>query len=69
MKIVSFNTNDIRVREHQLSRLKAEYDPDIIGIQESKVQDADFPVNMIDTIWLHGSVLWSKDPLWGGPTL
>ncbi|MCU7874795.1 MAG: exodeoxyribonuclease III [Candidatus Thiodiazotropha sp. (ex Lucinoma borealis)] len=50
MKIVSFNTNGIRVREHQLSRLKAEYQPDIIGIQESKVQDADFPVGMIDAM-------------------
>ncbi|MEW7997003.1 MAG: exodeoxyribonuclease III [Candidatus Thiodiazotropha endolucinida] len=48
MKVVSFNTNGIRVREHQLSQLKAVYDPDIIGIQETKVQDADFPVAMID---------------------
>ncbi|MEJ2620451.1 MAG: exodeoxyribonuclease III, partial [Candidatus Thiodiazotropha sp.] len=40
MKIVSFNTNGIRARAHQLSQLKANYDPDVIGIQESKVQDA-----------------------------
>ncbi|MCG7918217.1 MAG: exodeoxyribonuclease III [Candidatus Thiodiazotropha taylori] len=50
MKIVSFNTNGIRAREHQLTQLKAEYDPDVIGIQESKVQDADFPHGMIDAL-------------------
>ena len=41
MKIVSFNTNGIRARAHQLSQLKERYDPDIIGIQETKVQDVD----------------------------
>ena len=50
MKIVSFNTNGIRAREHQLGQLKASYDPDIIGIQESKVQDADFPRDMIEAL-------------------
>ncbi len=50
MKIVSFNTNGIRARAHQLSRLKELYDPDIIGIQETKVQDADFPREMIESL-------------------
>ncbi|MET0026925.1 MAG: exodeoxyribonuclease III [Candidatus Thiodiazotropha sp.] len=47
MRIVSFNTNGIRARAHQLQQLKAAYDPDVIGIQESKVQDQDFPLDMI----------------------
>ncbi len=50
MKIVSFNTNGIRAREHQLGQLKALYDPDIIGIQETKVQDADFPREMVEAL-------------------
>ncbi|MES9833729.1 MAG: exodeoxyribonuclease III [Candidatus Thiodiazotropha sp. LLP2] len=50
MKIVSFNTNGIRAREHQLTQLKATYDPDVIGIQESKVQDVDFPIGMIEAL-------------------
>jgi exodeoxyribonuclease-3 len=50
MRVVSFNTNGIRARAHQLSRLKSEYDPDIIGIQETKVQDAEFPVEMINRL-------------------
>ncbi|MBK1702320.1 exodeoxyribonuclease III [Thiococcus pfennigii] len=43
LKIVSFNINGIRARPHQLAALKARHDPDIIGIQESKVEDAAFP--------------------------
>ncbi|MCB1869080.1 MAG: exodeoxyribonuclease III [Gammaproteobacteria bacterium] len=50
MKVVSFNTNGIRVRAHQLESLKQKYDPDIIGIQESKVQDEDFPVDMVEAL-------------------
>jgi exodeoxyribonuclease-3 len=50
MKIVSFNTNGIRTRAHQLSQLRAIYDPDIIGIQETKVQDADFPREMVESL-------------------
>lgn len=48
MKVVSFNTNSIRTREHQLIKLRDLYAPDIIGIQETKVQDDDFPLEMID---------------------
>jgi exodeoxyribonuclease-3 len=47
MKIVSFNTNGIRARQHQLNKLVKDHKPDIIGIQETKVQDADFPQSMI----------------------
>jgi exodeoxyribonuclease-3 len=48
MKVISFNTNGIRTREHQLTRLRDLYAPDVIGIQETKVQDADFPLEMIN---------------------
>lgn len=50
MKIVSFNTNGIRARAHQLQALANTLQPDIIGIQETKVQDTDFPVEMIDRL-------------------
>jgi exodeoxyribonuclease-3 len=46
VKIVSFNINGIRARPHQLEALKARHDPDIIGIQESKVADDLFPLDM-----------------------
>ena len=50
MKVVSFNTNGIRARAHQLEALAQRYDPDIIGIQESKVQDLDFPLGMVESL-------------------
>ncbi|MCB2261910.1 MAG: exodeoxyribonuclease III [Candidatus Thiosymbion ectosymbiont of Robbea hypermnestra] len=43
MKIVTFNINGIRARPHQLEALKTRHDPDIIGLQESKVADDAFP--------------------------
>ena len=50
MRIVTFNTNGIRARQHQLEQLVERYDPDIIGIQETKVQDQDFPIEMIEAL-------------------
>lgn len=47
MKVVSFNTNSIRMRQHQLEKLIETHSPDIIGIQETKAQDSDFPIDMI----------------------
>ena len=47
MKIVSFNTNSIRIRQHQLDALIKTHQPDVIGIQETKVQDHEFPIEMI----------------------
>ena len=47
MKIVSFNANGIRARPHQLQAVVEQLQPDIIGLQETKVQDPDFPVEMI----------------------
>jgi len=50
MRIVSFNINGIRARPHQLEALRDQYDPDVIGLQETKVQDPDFPLQMIEDL-------------------
>lgn len=50
MKVVSFNTNGIRARAHQLQALVTQYRPDIIGIQETKVQDEEFPCSDIEAL-------------------
>ncbi|WP_207063084.1 exodeoxyribonuclease III [Motiliproteus sp. SC1-56] len=50
MKVISFNTNGIRARLHQLEQLIARHDPDIIGIQETKVDDPEFPVEAIQAM-------------------
>jgi len=60
MKIVSFNTNGIRTRRHQLQALKERHDPDVIGIQETKVQDPDFPLEMMDELGYHARYFGQK---------
>ncbi len=49
MRIVTFNVNSIRKRleSGQIQRLVKKHQPDIIGLQETKVIDAEFPVNAI----------------------
>lgn len=45
LKIVSFNVNGIRARPHQIEALKVAHDPDILGLQECKVADEQFPLD------------------------
>ncbi|WP_336366550.1 exodeoxyribonuclease III [Marinobacter sp. C2H3] len=53
MKFVSFNVNSVRTRLHQLQALVDECQPDVIGLQETKVQDDDFPVDEIRALGYH----------------
>ncbi len=53
MKIVTFNVNSIRTRQHQLERLIEKHSPDIIGLQEIKVRDEEFPVEEIERLGYH----------------
>ena len=53
MRIVSFNINGVRARPHQLEALRDTYDPDVIGLQETKVNDPDFPLEMIQEMGYH----------------
>jgi len=53
MKIVSFNVNSVRQRQHQLEALISKHAPDIIGLQETKVTDEDFPVEDIESLGYH----------------
>jgi exodeoxyribonuclease-3 len=53
MKIVSFNINSIRARPHQLIHLRDTLDPDVIGLQETKVNDPEFPIDEIKEIGYH----------------
>jgi len=47
MKIVSFNVNSLRQRMHQLQSVIDKHAPEFIGLQETKVQDHDFPLDAI----------------------
>lgn len=72
MLAVSFNINSIRIRLHQLQRIIDKYQPDFIGLQETKVNDPDFPEQAITDMGYHvhyhgqkthyGVALLSKHP-------
>ncbi len=44
MIAISFNVNSVRMRLHQLQALIDTHHPDVIGLQETKATDADFPL-------------------------
>ncbi|WP_295390810.1 exodeoxyribonuclease III [uncultured Thiodictyon sp.] len=50
LTICSFNINGIRARPHQLAALRAGLDPDILGLQECKVVDEEFPLEAVQGI-------------------
>ncbi len=50
MKIVSFNVNGLRARFRQLQALIERHNPDIIGLQEIKVHDNDFPHEQLEQL-------------------
>ncbi len=43
-KVASFNINSIRVRMDDFTQWLEKEQPDVVGLQETKVQDADFPL-------------------------
>ncbi len=53
MKIISFNINGIRARLHQLQALIDKHNPDVIGLQETKVNDPDFPEQAVRDMGYH----------------
>lgn len=55
MKIVSFNINGLRARPHQLAALIDKHQPDVIGLQETKVSDEQFPLADIQALGYHVS--------------
>ena len=59
MKCISFNINSVRARPHQLIHLRDNLGPDVIGLQETKVDDPEFPMEEINEIGYHAEH-------WGG---
>jgi exodeoxyribonuclease-3 len=72
MKAISFNINSIRSRLHQLQAIIDKHSPDFIGLQETKVNDPDFPLAAVEAMGYHvayhgqkthyGVALLSKHP-------
>lgn len=58
MKIISFNINGLRARLHQLQALIEKHQPDVIGLQEIKVDNPQFPIEDVEAmgykVYYHG---------------
>lgn len=50
MKAISFNVNSIRMRLSHLEAVIETHSPDFIGLQETKVNDPDFPIDDIEKL-------------------
>ncbi len=47
MKIITWNINSVRLRLALIADLVRKHDPDVLCLQETKVQDADFPLEAL----------------------
>ena len=45
MKIVTFNVNGVRARMDTLLEWLERTDPEVVALQEIKIQDIDFPIS------------------------
>jgi len=73
MTLISFNINGIRARLHQLEELLGKYKPTLVGLQETKVQDSEFPEQAVRDLGYHpyyhgqkghyGVALLTREPL------
>lgn len=82
MKVISFNINGLRARLHQLQAIIDKHQPDVIGLQEIKVDNEAFPVEAVEAmgyhVYFHGqkahygvALLCKQEPLavqYGFPT-
>ncbi len=53
VKFISFNINGIRARQHQLEALRDTLAPDVVGLQETKVHDEQFPLENVESLGYH----------------
>lgn len=60
MKLASFNVNGIRARMHQLQSLVEKHNPDVIGLQEIKVENDLFPYEAVTELGYQAQVHGQK---------
>jgi exodeoxyribonuclease-3 len=74
MKIASWNVNSVRIRGHILKRYVEQAKPDVLCLQETKVEDKDFPHDLVSELGFkyhlfsgqksyNGVAIFSKVPL------
>ncbi len=64
MKFVSFNINGLRARPHQLAAIVEKHQPDVIGLQETKVHDDMFPLEEVARLGYNRLLSRAERPLW-----
>ncbi len=69
MKVISFNINGLRARLHQLQAIIDKHQPDIIGLQEIKVDNNAFPVKAVEAMGYHAYFHGQKRPLRRGDAM
>src|SRR6187551_4021357 len=67
LRIASYNINGINSRLHVLTRWLAEFQPDIVGLQELKCTDEAFPREAIEASGY--SAIWHGQKSWNGVAL
>jgi len=67
LRIASYNINGINPRFHVLTRWLAEFEPDIVGVQELKCTDDMFPNTAIEQLGY--SAIWHGQKSWNGVAL
>ena len=50
MKIVTFNVNGVRARMDTLIDWLKNTEPDVVALQEIKIQDVDFPISNFEKL-------------------
>ena len=53
MKLASWNVNSLKVRLPQLLDWLTQHQPDVIGLQETKCTDVNFPREPIEALGYH----------------
>jgi exodeoxyribonuclease-3 len=64
LRIASYNINGINTRLHVLLRWLAEFQPDIVGLQELKCTDEAFPAQAVEQAGY--SAIWHGQRSWNG---
>lgn len=67
MKIASWNVNSLKVRLEQVSDWLTHQQPDVLGLQETKLTDDKFPAAEIEALGYH--VVFSGQPTYNGVAL
>jgi len=67
LRIASYNINGINGRLHVLTRWLSEFEPDVVGLQELKCTDEQFPARALEELGY--SCIWHGQKSWNGVAL